>query len=47
LYCSHAKEIKEDLKISLNNKQKLLWQLADKEKFNSKKMTKARLGLMP
>jgi len=41
--------------ISLNSKQKSLCQLAntellsqaDKEKDNTKKMTKARLGLMP
>jgi len=45
----------EKILMSLNNKQKSLCQLAttellfqgDKEKGNTKNMTKARLGLMP
>jgi len=53
-YCSHAKPVREDFK-ELQKQAKLTLPTGnhrtlpqrDKEKSNSKKMTKARLGLMP
>jgi len=53
LYCSHAKPIREDFKehqkqakVTLPTGNHRTLPQRDKEKGNSKKMTKARLGLM-
>jgi len=54
LYCSHAKPLREDFKelqkqakVTLATVNQRPLPQRDKEKGNSKKMTKARMGLMP